>query len=539
VNGEAARPGKAGTWAVAAALLALFASLTLWEMAGDSLTTDERWHLPAGVTYWKTGDFHFAPDNHPPLARLLAAAPLLPLDPRLPPLQAPPGVSPKTFPAAFGSAFLRLNPFVYRELWRSRLPIVCLGLLLLVTLFLWSWRLHGDARAGLLTLLLAALEPTLLAHAHYVTTDMALAAFSLPAFAWLWRFRHSGRGRDYLLAVVCMGLALASKFSALVLVPPFLGLLLLRTPLRGRRTFAVAGACLAMAVLVQASYFFSPDLALYPRGAFAVQQFKPEAYPAYILGTFHIGNVWWYAPFAWLVKTPVPTILLIAAGLVAVFARRAPGVHAGPREAHGARAEDVRDFVLLPAVVYAVAVCALTANLGVRYLIPSTAFLLVAAGGAAPWLLDSRPRRAAAALLVVWLGVSVGRTAPHFISYFNEPAGGPANGVRLLHDSNVDWGQDLKRLGQWQAAHAIPEIVLGYWGGAQPEAYGVVWRPLEKELAVADVPPPGVYALSVNRLIDMKKAVAIDGADPRLDWLDRFRPADRIGYSIYIYRFGS
>jgi hypothetical protein len=45
--------------------------------------------------------------------------------------------------------------------------------------------------------------------------------------------------------------------------------------------------------------------------------------------------------------------------------------------------------------------------------------------------------------------------------------------------------------------------------------------------------------VSVNRLIDMKKAVAIDGADPRLDWLDRFRPTDRVGNSIYIYRFGS
>jgi hypothetical protein len=508
------------TVALATALLAVFAALTLWEMSGDSLTTDERWHLPAGVTYWKTGDFHFAPDNHPPLARLLAAAPLLPLHPQLPPLQVPPGTSPKTFPAFFGSAFLRLNPFVYRELWRSRLPIVGLGLLLLVTLFLWSWRLHGDARAGLLTLALASLEPTLLAHAHYVTTDMALAAFALPAFALLWSFCRTGRTRDGVLAVVAMGLALASKFSALVLLPPFFALLLWRWPRRGGRLVAAVGACLVMAALVQASYFFSPDLLLYPRGAFAVQEFKPEAYPAYVLGAFHVGNVWWYAPFAWLVKTPLPILALVVAGLFAVSA-------------------EVRDFVLLPAGVYAVAVCALTANLGVRYLIPTTAFLLVAAGGAAAWLLETRAGRAATALLLAWLVVSVGHAAPHFLSYFNEAAGGPSNGAHLLHDSNVDWGQDLLRLGRWQAEHGVPQIVLAYWGGAQPEAYGVSWRPLEREDAVADVPRPGVYALSVNRLIDMKKAVKVDGADPRLDWLDRFRPAERVGGSIYIYRFGS
>lgn len=518
------------TVAIAAVLLALFAALTLWEMSGDSLTTDERWHLPVGVTYWETGDFHFAPDNHPPLARLIAAAPLLPFHPRLPPLQAPPGSSPTTYPAFFGSAFLRLNPFVYRELWRSRLPIVGLGLLLLATLFLWSWRLHGDARAGLVTLALASLEPTLLAHAHYVTTDMALAAFALPAFAWLWSFCRTGRRRDGVLAVVSMGLALASKFSALVLLPPFFGLLLWRGRLPGRRIAAAAGACLLMAVLVQASYFFSPDLLLYPHGAFAVQEFKPEANAAYVLGAFHAGNVWWYAPFAWLVKTPLPTMAVIAAGLWALVARRGA--------ADEGRVRDLRDFVLLPAAAYAVAVCALTANLGVRYLIPSTVFLLVAAGAAAPWLFDSRPGRAAVVVLGVWLVASVGHAAPHFLSYFNEAAGGPSYGARLLHDSNVDWGQDLLRLGRWQQAHGVPQIVLGYWGGAQPEAYGVVWRPLEREQAAADTPPPGVYAVSVNRLIDMKKAVRIDGADPRLDWLDRFQPADRVGGSIYIYRFG-
>jgi hypothetical protein len=162
----------------------------------------------------------------------------------------------------------------------------------------------------------------------------------------------------------------------------------------------------------------------------------------------------------------------------------------------------------------------------------------VAAGAAAPWLFDSRPGRAAVVVLGVWLVASVGHAAPHFLSYFNEAAGGPSYGARLLHDSNVDWGQDLLRLGRWQQAHGVPQIVLGYWGGAQPEAYGVVWRPLEREQAAADTPPPGVYAVSVNRLIDMKKAVRIDGADPRLDWLDRFQPADRVGGSIYIYRFG-
>jgi hypothetical protein len=179
----------------------------------------------------------------------------------------------------------------------------------------------------------------------------------------------------------------------------------------------------------------------------------------------------------------------------------------------------------------------MTANLGARYLIPVTAFLLVPAGAAARWFAAGRRRRVAGLVLAVWLAATLARTAPHFIAYFNELIGGPARAPLVIHDSNVDWGQDLERLARYQREHGIEELVLFYWGGAQPEHYGVRWRPLTAEMAYADHPPPGVYAISVNNLIDMKKRVALAGDDPRLDWLERFRPADRVGFSIYIYRF--
>jgi len=505
-------------------LIVAFAGLSLWEMSGDSLTTDERWHLPVGYAYWKTGEFRLSPE-HPPLAKLLCAAPLLSMDLRLPPVTPPPGKTWHDYPAPFGSAFFRLNPDVDRILFRSRLPVVAMGVLLLLTIFLWSWRLHGDPRAGLLSLALAALEPTLIAHSHYVTTDMALAAFGLPAFAALWCFSTAARPRWLGLAVVAMGLALASKFSALVLLPIFFLLLVLRWPARRAPLAAAIGALAVMAIIVQASYFFSPDLTLYLRGPGEVRAYQPVDYPAYVLGAFHVGGVWWYAPFAWLIKTPLPTLALMALGLVLCLR--------DPR-----RVRETRDFILVPAVVYGLAVCLLTANLGVRYLIPTTAFLLVPAGAAYRWLASTRLRRAAAVGLGLWLAVSVFHAAPHFIAYFNEAIGGPARAPAVIHDSNVDWGQDLERLARYQQEHRIPELVLFYWGGAQPEAYGVRYRPLTAEMARAGRPPAGTYAISVNNLIEMKKSVVLGGGDPNVDWLARFRPADRVGYSIYIYRFG-
>ncbi len=35
---------------------------------------------------------------------------------------------------------------------------------------------------------------------------------------------------------------------------------------------------------------------------------------------------------------------------------------------------------------------------------------------------------------------------PHFTAFFNQAAGGPAQGANYLVDSSLDWGQDLKKL---------------------------------------------------------------------------------------------
>src|SRR5439155_5837346 len=200
------------TLAAAAALLALYAGLSAWEMSGDSLTSDERVHLPAGYAYWTAREFRLNPE-HPPLVKLLCAAPLLAMRLVLPSLQPDPGKSWRSFQSWFGTRFLfsqRRN--VGSILLRGRVVALLIGIALLVLLFQWSRELHGHAGAGLVTLLLAALEPTLLAHGHYVTDDVGLACFSVMAMFFLWRLGRTGRRRDLALASLGMGLALATKF---------------------------------------------------------------------------------------------------------------------------------------------------------------------------------------------------------------------------------------------------------------------------------------------------------------------------------------
>jgi hypothetical protein len=135
---------------------------------------------------------------------------------------------------------------------------------------------------------------------------------------------------------------------------------------------------------------------------------------------------------------------------------------------------------------------------------------------------------------VVWTAMETVRIYPNHLSYFSAAAGGPLNGPNLLDDSNIDWGQDLPALAEWQRQHPEADVVrLAYFGTAVPEAYGVHATMLEDIRALVD-PAPGTYAISVHLLVRLKRLAS--RGDARLDWLSRYRPVGRAGYSIYIYR---
>jgi hypothetical protein len=62
-------------WPAAAALLVFLATLQILSSRRESNIVDETTELAAGYSYWRTGDFRMNPER--PLAKLLAAAPLL------------------------------------------------------------------------------------------------------------------------------------------------------------------------------------------------------------------------------------------------------------------------------------------------------------------------------------------------------------------------------------------------------------------------------------------------------------------------------
>jgi hypothetical protein len=151
-------------------------------------------------------------------------------------------------------------------------------------------------------------------------------------------------------------------------------------------------------------------------------------------------------------------------------------------------------------------------------------FLAVAAGCLV--VVRRRWAHVVVAVLVAFVAVSSLRTFPYYLPYSNEAFGGPSKTHQHLHDSNVDWGQDLGRLAdRLRERHRGERIWLVYKGAGVPSYYGI---------KAAD--PRAVVPGEVRGLLVVSDT-AIAKADDRLAALiASSTPIDEVGHSITIFR---
>ena len=148
-------------------------------------------------------------------------------------------------------------------------------------------------------------------------------------------------------------------------------------------------------------------------------------------------------------------------------------------------------------------------NLGLRHILPVYPFIFIGVGVVVAKVV-ARWRVAgfvAAELLALMLLIETLAAYPNFIPFFNVFAGGSRGGFELLGDSNLDWGQDLKELAQWQKQNPSRKLYLSYFGVADPEYYGVRATHLPGGYIFASTPPqnpvagePAVIAVSATNL---------------------------------------
>ncbi|MFB4309767.1 phospholipid carrier-dependent glycosyltransferase [Actinomadura sp. GTD37] len=523
--------------AVVAALLAQMAFTMGSTAVRQSPTIDEPVYVAAGVVYLRSHDLRYNPE-HPPLGKLFIGAGAVLAGARLD------ASRPVSQEDAGRHLLYESGNDAQRILLAARLPVIALTLLFGLVAFAFARDLAGPA-GGVAALALYAFSPDVVAHGSLATLDVPAAGFLLTSVWLLWRARRRP-GLGVPLAGAALGAAVATKMSALPAVPVLLALAAASvwTARRARGggrpvaagLLAAAGVAVLAAGVVWASYLavdprlrwtapagvpavgglrgLAAGLLPFPepfRDGMRVQfGFEDMRWTGFLFGDTYRGSHWYYLPAALLVKTPLGMLVLWVAGVAAPAAAR--------------RLRPAAPYVLAPAAVLLAAAMTGARDLGVRYAIFLPMFLAVAAAGAGAvrW----RWAKAATGVLVLFVAVSSLRAYPYYLPYSNEAFGGPSRTHLYLHDSNVDWGQDLGRLAdRLRDRYPGEEVWLAYKGSGVPSYYGI--RASDPLAA----PPERVRGLLVVSDSWIAKG------DPRLTPLIASSEAiDGVGHSITIFR---
>lgn len=410
-------------------------------------TCDEGAHIACGLEWIQKGTYTLEA-QHPPLARVFTAMGPYLLGNRMVPAA-------RSTLMTEGAAVLSSAHRYDASVSLARLGVLPFFWVGCVVVYLWGRRYFSGAVAALAVLLFSFLPPVL-AHAGLATTDMALTAFMGAAFLSGYIWLEEPTPAHTVWFGVCTALMVLSKFSGLVFLPVSMAVALLwylatARPGMGpvmralrRRLPSFGLAVLLGCFVIWAGYRFSfgkvdftslrlPAPELYT-GIEMVRYHNDVGHQAYLLGMRSLDGWWYFYEVALAVKTPLGFLALLIAGVVLAFRNR------------------LRDRQLWPALLFSFGVLLVGAfsriNIGIRHVLPIYLGFSIVAAVALARAIENRERGKwmffGAAAMVAWMAVSSLIAHPDYLPYFNELAGGhPEN---ILVDSDLDWGQDLKRL---------------------------------------------------------------------------------------------
>ena len=546
------------------ALLAVMGLQMLTVIWRKSITVDELVMIPSAYYHLVDGDFQFV-NEHPPLSKLLAAVPLLFIQPNEQKVNAP---NPADAEWGTMSAFWQNNKrsFASISFW-TRVPMIMLTLGLGVLIFIFARSLFGP-RTAVLAVALFSLEPTILAHGRVVQTDVAAAFGYLLFFMALYRYSSATTWRRAAWLGAAAAVAILAKYSmllvGLVLAPTFI-ILWWRSSRRRSVIGHAVVVIVAMLLAINAAYFFQyaplKDVdhtwiaASFPgnpqtmiQAAELLRYILPgefvlgilfqvahnrEGHSAGLLGMHSQTGWWYYFPVAFALKTTLPFLLLsLTSTGWAIF--------------RFIKDRDLRFLWLVgPTVIYSVFVLFSDINIGVRYLLPMFPFLIIAGARLIDYLLSIRRTLVTvlSAVLLAWIAIEAVRVYPDHMSYMNQIAS-RAPPWWYLSDSNVEWGDDSRGLAVYLREHGesrVFDATLGGFGILQ--FYGIeTVNPLAEQKDGAESPrylAIGASYLNGSTVPWGGPGSGRDTLSGRVNAFDKYRsqtPEAIIGKSIYVFR---
>jgi hypothetical protein len=413
-----------------------------------------------------------------------------------------------------------------------------------LVVYLWGQRYYGAGVAAAAVVLFSFLPPVL-AHAGVATVDMALTALlgaaSLAALAWLER-PNATRGA---LFGATAALAILSKYSALVFLPAVLALalalygILERPGVRRLSHAAVARlpsfgiVLVTAAVLIWAAYRFSygattwgnlrlPAPQLFS-GLEMVADHNKEGHYAFLLGQRSTTGWWYFYLVALAVKTPLAFLGLVGFGAAMTFRKMRSGT-----ASHGWIPLAFSCAILIVGM-------SIQINVGLRHILPVYVGFSVVAGMALMRMLElgeaSNQMCLGVAVLLVWMAVSSLKIHPDYLAYFNELAGSHPENV--LVDSDLDWGQDMKRLSQRLREVGAPFVT--FTPLADPDLPQVLGFP---PVRASDVPIPSTGWNAVSLTQWKSRRLRLLNTHPEVvAWPNLAPPGERVGRGIMLWYF--
>jgi 4-amino-4-deoxy-L-arabinose transferase-like glycosyltransferase len=483
----------------------------------ESVTIDEIAHVGAGVSYLQKLDYRMN-EEHPPLAKVLAAIPLV-----MRGAHADYSHVSWTFSAGFFRQYLGEWVFghavvlqwndPYATMFWARVPMLLLTLLLGWVLYRYG-TLLGDDWGGLLCLTTYVTMPAFLTFGPLVLTDTAVTLFSVLT---MWAFAEMWRGPTR-RSVIKFGLAFAgallSKFSAGLLILCFVAFMVSlrvspaadlplskaeRRAWRRKRFWSLVKGTLLAGVVVYVAYLVlswnqptdsfdvikhfpaSPVLrrALMPpwtylRGligfAFGASR------PTYVLGHAYPHGVWFYFPIVFLLKSPLAflVLLIFAAVVFVIWRRRVRGESAST--ANGTQLHWRALWIFL--AVFTLACILSQLDLSIRHFSVPLALLILTLSALprkisslrrSGWPLANAAQWTTTALALT-LVVTAIRAYPYYFPFLNSLSmGRPA--YALVNDSNLDWNQALPDVERFAQQRRLKHVLIDEYGFSEPGPY--------------------------------------------------------------------
>ncbi|MCK4554782.1 glycosyltransferase family 39 protein, partial [Candidatus Parcubacteria bacterium] len=485
----------------------------------------------------------------------------------------------------FGDHFLfqSNNPTDKMMFW-ARIPMVFVLIILGFYIFKWAKELFGK-KAALLSLFLFSFSPTFLAHGRLVTTDVGAAAGIFIATYYFLKALQEPISRNIWLAGIAFGIAQLCKFSVILLIPFFVVLSFVYWFLKLGNLkqivktffliiiigFAVIWPLYQYHVLNYPAQKQQTDAQLYLKdypgfiknpiiwasnkpilrpyaqyftGLFMVFHRAAFGHTTYFMG--EVSNLGWkkYFPIVYSIKAPLTFHILSLITIIYILKSIICSKKKCSQKIQEWIKTHFNEFAMLTFIaIYWASSLISSLNIGVRHLLPTLPFVFVLIGGAITKLLKQpnlKLKTFILGVLIAYQALSVVSVFPHFLAYFNEIVGGPDNGHVFTVDSNLDWGQDLRRLEKWTEEYlpAGKQIYVDYFGGSDPEYYlkekYMRWECTKQE---QDFPKNNYLAISAT-FLQSGRGTPI----PQLEhsafcynWLDKYQLVEKIGYSIFVY----